>query len=129
MIPKSDDIKPRHMEVTDALRDAVNNLLEGVPELRSVGIILDWNIGKSEFPFGMMIGREGMVRSADELFSIMEQTAKLSGFQAKSIVETLVSIDGKATELTKKVKEMKEQMKELESKKDQIINERNSDEK
>jgi uncharacterized protein Yka (UPF0111/DUF47 family) len=129
MIPKSDDIKPRHIEVADAIRDTINNLLEGVPELKSVGVVIDWNIGKNDFPFGMMIGREGMVRSPDELFSLMEQTAKFCNFQAKAMAEILVKTDARAVEVLNKIKAITEQLKELESRKDQISQERENDEK
>jgi phage-related minor tail protein len=139
MIPKSDDNKFRHEIAFDAMRDAINNVLEGVPEVKSIGVIIDWNIGKNELPFGMMIGRHGSIRSPDELFSMMEQTAKLSAFQAKIITEILVKIDMEAkriSEESKKVeaeastliKKLERLEKEIEVTKTQI-EERNSDEK
>ena len=133
MIPRSDDIKPRHVEVADAIRDTINNLLAGVPELKSVGVVIDWNIGKNDFPFGMMIGREGMVRSPDELLSLMEQTAKLCNFQAKAMAEILVRTDAQAVEVLNKIKTITEQLREVESRKDKLAQEsaqeRDNDEK
>ena len=139
MIPKSDDNKFRHEIAFDAMRDAINNVLEGVPEVKSIGVIIDWNIGKNELPFGMMIGRHRSIRCPDELFSMMEQTAKLSAFQAKIITEILVKIDMEAkriSEESKKVeaeastliKKLERLEKEIEVTKTQI-EERNSDEK
>ena len=93
MIPRSDDIKPRHEEAFNILRDAVNNVLEGIPEVRSVALIVDWTVGRMELPFGMLIGRLGSIRTPDELFPMMEQTAKMSGYQAKLMAEILVRTD------------------------------------
>jgi hypothetical protein len=138
MIPKSDDNKFRHEIAFDAMRDAINNVLEGVPEVKSIGLIIDWNIGKNELPFGMMIGRHGSVRSPEELYSLMEQTAKLSAFQAKIITEMLIKIDMEAKRISEESKKVDEEAarvleklksleKEIEVKKTQI-EERNSNE-
>ena len=139
MIPKSDDNKFRHEIAFDAMRDAINNVLEGVPEVKSIGVIIDWNIGKNELPFGMMIGRHGSIRSPDELFSMMEQTAKLSAFQAKIITEILVKIDMEAKRISEESKKVEAEastlIKKLEGLEKEIevtktqIEERNSDEK
>jgi hypothetical protein len=139
MIPKSDDIKPRHEEAFDVLRDAVNNVLEGVPEVRSVAIIVDWNVGRMELPFGMLIGRLGSVRTPAELFPIMEQTAKMSGYQAKLMAEILVRTDMEVKKIAEEAIKTKagaeqvfKELKELESNIDAMkarIEERNSDEK
>lgn len=114
MIPKSDDVKYRHELAFDTLRDAVNNVLEGVPEVRSVAVIVDWNIGRVELPFGLMIGRQGSVRTADELFPLMEQTAKMSGFQSKLMAEILVRIDMEAKRITDEYNKTQTRASEIE---------------
>ncbi len=124
----NEDPRLRNVQVTDSLRETIVSLLEYIPELKSVGVVLDWNIGRTEYPFGMMIGRKGMVRTADELFSLMEQTAKLCNFQAKTMAEVMVGIDLAATDLSKKSKAIIDEIKALESKKEHLLKERNSDE-
>lgn len=125
---ENEDPRLRHVQVINTLKEAIIGLLEYVPELKSVGIVLDWNVGRSEYPFGMMIGREGVVRKIDELFTLMQQTSKLCHHQAKVMTDILVNIDGAAHELSKKSRALMEEVKELEAKKEALLKERNSDE-
>lgn len=125
----NEDPRMRHVQVLDALRETVTGLFEYVPELKSVGIVLDWTIGRSEYPFGMMIGREGMIRKIDELFTMMEQTAKLCHHQSKVMSDILVNIDGAAHELSKRSRVLMDEVRTLEARKEELLAERNSNER
>ena len=117
----SQELKFRHVEVTDALRDTILSLLDRIPELRSVGVALDWNVGQSDFPFGMMIGRHGSVRMPGELHGLMLQTAKLSNHQSEVMAELLASADKLAGDISVNVAKLKEEIKELEQKKELLL--------
>jgi len=117
----SQELKLRHVEVTDTLRDTILDLLDKIPELRSVGVVLDWTVGQSDFPFGMMIGRHGSVRMPGELHGLMLQTAKLSHHQSEVMAELLASADKLAGDISSTIAKLKEELKELEQKKELIL--------
>jgi hypothetical protein len=117
----SQDLKLRHVEVTDAMRDTIIDLLDKIPELRSVGVVLDWSVGQADFPFGMMIGRHGSVRMPGELHGLMLQTAKLSRHQSDVMAEILASADKLAGDISANIAKLREEVRELENKKELIL--------
>jgi len=112
--------KLRHLEATDKMRDTILNLIETIPEVKSIAVIFDWNVGQSEFPYGMMIGAHGSVRLPGELHSMMLQTAKLVRHQSDVMAEILAGIDNVAGELTEKVKKLNTEIKDLEATRDAL---------
>ena len=113
--------KLRHLEATDKMRDTILELLEAIPEVKSIAVIFDWNAGQSEFPYGMMIGAHGSVRLPGELHSMMLQTAKLVRHQSDVMAEILAGIDNVASELTEKVKKLNTEIKDLEAAKSALM--------
>lgn len=109
--------KLRHLEVTDELSEKILSLLEKIPELRSCAVVLDWNVAQNDFPYGLMIGRQGSVRLPGELHSLMIQTAKLSKHQADVMLEILANVDKMAEDLKNKITTLKEEIGQLESSK------------
>ena len=119
----SQEVKLRHVQVTDSITEVILSLLDSIPELRSVGVVLDWNVGQSDFPFGMMIGRHGSVRLPGELHGLMLQTAKLSRHQSDVMAELLASADKFASDISAKISKLKEELKDLEARKELAVKE------
>lgn len=109
------------MEATDKMRDTILSLIETIPEVKSIAVIFDWNVGQSEFPYGMMIGAHGSVRLPGELHSMMLQTAKLVRHQSDVMADILAGIDNVASELTERVKTLNDQIKVLEETKNSLL--------
>lgn len=103
------------------MRDTILHLIETIPEVKSIAVIFDWNVGQSDFPYGMMIGAHGSVRLPGELHSMMLQTAKLVRHQSDVMADVLAGIDSVAAELTEKVKSLNEQIKSLEQAKEALL--------
>lgn len=103
------------------MRDTILELIETIPEVKSIAVIFDWNVGQSEFPYGMMIGAHGSVRLPGELHSMMLQTAKLVRHQSDVMAEILAGIDNVASELTEKVKKLNTEIKDLEVAKNMLM--------
>ena len=109
------ETKMRSKEVTDAFVLLTDDLFKTVPELRSVAIVLDWEIGQNDFPFGVMVGRNGSVTSPVELHNIMLQTAKMCRHQSEVMLRAILTADEIAGEIAKRIEEMTKKLESLES--------------
>lgn len=107
--------KMRSKEVTDAFVFLTDDLLKTVPELRSVAVVLDWEIGQNDFPFGVMVGRSGAVSSPVELHNIMLQTAKMCRHQSEGMLRTIITADEIASDIAKKIEKLTKELKSLEA--------------
>lgn len=117
---------PIHIKVIDAFNNCIKEIMNSVPELKSVGVIFDWHIGRDDLPFGVMAEKSGHIKSSDILFSLMEQTAKFSKKQSEAMADMLAEADSRAMELSKVLKSLKSDIEALEVEKSNLIKERNS---
>lgn len=117
---------PIHIKVIDAFNTCIKEIMSSVPELKSVGVIFDWHIGREDLPFGIMAEKSGPIKTSDILFSLMEQTAKFSRKQSEVMVDMLADADARAMELSKILKSLKSDIEALEIEKSNLIKERNS---
>jgi len=116
---------PIHIKVIDAFNNCIKEIMNSVPELKSVGVIFDWQIGREDLPFGIMAEKNGHIKTSDILFSLMEQTAKFSRKQSEVMADMLADADARAMELSKVLKSLKSEIEALEVEKN-LIKERNS---
>ncbi len=107
-------IKLRHEEATDRFTDVINEVLESIPEDRSVALVIDWAVGQELFPYGIMIGRRGSVNRPDELYSLMIQTAKLVRHQSDVMAGILAGMDKLASDLASQITRLKQELKNSE---------------
>lgn len=71
-------------EVLTRFKDFTSELLKDVPELRSLSLVIDWDLGSSEFPHGLMLGRNDKL-SLPELLGNTKQTQKLIETQVEML--------------------------------------------
>ncbi len=77
--------------------------------LENVAIVFNWKIGNTDLPFGLMLGRDGGVKTPSELIGITQQTCKMLMHQALNLQGMLEAVDQLAGELAEKIKKVKEQ--------------------
>ena len=85
------------------------------PYLDTVAVVFNWKVGNSDMPFGLMLGRDGVINTPSELIGISQQTCKMLMHQALNLQGMLEAVDQIAAELASKVKKIKEQ-KDVEDK-------------
>lgn len=82
------------------------------PYLDTVAIVFNWKVGNTDFPFGLLLGRDGTVSNPTSLVGISGQTAKMLMHQAAQINEMFEAADMAAAELAQKINEMKGKLDE-----------------
>lgn len=102
-------------KVFDRLRAAVDESLADCPELRSVAVVTDWEVAAGEFPFGIMLGRAGPVRSPAALQGVTAQTVKMLFHQCQVFTELLASADDLARALGEEIKKREQELREVEA--------------
>jgi hypothetical protein len=118
MIKQSEAVKTvklRHEEATDRFTEVINEVLENIPEVRSVALVIDWAVGQELFPYGIMIGRRGSVNRPDELYSLMIQTAKLVRHQSDVMAGILAGMDKLASDLASQITKLKKELNNSEA--------------
>lgn len=108
-------VKLRHEEATDRFTEVINEVLESIPEVRSVAVVIDWAVGQDLFPYGIMIGRRGSVNRPDELYSLMIQTAKLVRHQSDVMASILAGMDKLASDLASQITKLKKELNNSEA--------------
>lgn len=101
--------------VFDRLRAAADEAMADCPELRSVAVVTDWEVGATEFPFGIMIGRGGPVRHPAALQGVTGQTVKMLYHQCQVFTELLASADDLARRLTEEIKARERDIRDREA--------------
>lgn len=102
-------------KVFDRLRLAVDEAMADCPELRSVAVVTDWEIGATEFPFGIMLGRTGPVRSPAALQGVTGQTVKMLYHQCQVFTELLASADDLAKRLSEEISNREQHLRAVEA--------------
>jgi len=105
--------KPTSEKVFDRLRMAAEDAMRDCPELRAVAVVTDWSVGSIEFPYGLMIGRNGPVRHPNELLGLAGQTVKMLYRQCELITELLGTAENLADQLAGEIAKREQRLKEL----------------
>ena len=71
--------------VFQGMKAAAEEALENTPELRSMVVICDWQVGKNDFPPAAMYFRPGAAMSMEMMTDCMGQTQKALMQQAESL--------------------------------------------
>ena len=101
-------------KVFDAFAEIARTAL-AFPELRSVAVVADWEVGAGEFPYAIMIGRQGAVRRPNELMGLSRQTLKLVSEQFSQMSELLQGADELAERLAQEIKTREQTLKDLDA--------------
>lgn len=107
--------KPTFEKVFDRLKMAVDDAMRDCPELRAVAIVTDWSVGASEFPYGLMVGRNGPVRHPNELLGLSAQTVKMLYRECELITELLGSAENMADQLAVEITNREQKIRELDA--------------
>lgn len=107
--------KPSFEKVFDRLRMAADDAMRDCPELRSVAVVADWSVGASEFPYGLMVGRNGPVRHPNELLGLSGQTVKMLYRECELITELLAAAENVADRLAEEIKNRERHLREVEA--------------
>jgi hypothetical protein len=105
--------KPTFEKVFDRLRMAAEDAMRDCPELRAVAVVTDWSVGATEFPYGLMIGRNGPVRHPNELLGVSGQTVKMLYRQCELITELLGTAENMADQIAEEITKREQRLKEL----------------
>ncbi len=70
-----------------------------VPELRAVAIVPSWHVQQPHLPFGVVQGRQGNLRTAEDLFRMMTQLQGAYEFVAIRGRQLLESFDQESGKL------------------------------
>ncbi len=85
-------------QVFDRFKEFAKALFDEVAEPRSVALVVDWQIGRNDFPAGMLISREAQVLPGDMLH-MSEQLSKMSVRVLQLYGEALNKLDAIGTKL------------------------------
>lgn len=107
--------KPTFEKVFDRLKMAADDAMRDCPELRAVAVVTDWSVGGSEFPYGLMVGRNGPVRHPNELLGLSGQTVKMLYRECELITELLGAAENFADQLAGEIKKREQQLRELDA--------------
>ena len=107
--------KPTFEKVFDRLKMAVDDAMRDCPELRAVAIVTDWSVGATEFPYGLMVGRNGPVRHPNELLGLSAQTVKMLYRECELITELLGSAENMADQLAVEITNREQKIRELDA--------------
>lgn len=102
-------------KVFDRLRLAADEAMADCPELRSVAVVTDWEVGALEFPFGIMVGRDGPVRHPAALQGVTGQTIKMLYHQCQVFTELLASADDLAKRLGEEIRAREQLIRDREA--------------
>ncbi len=105
--------KPTFEKVFDRLRMAAEDAMRDCPELRAVAVVTDWSVGATDFPYGLMVGRNGPVRHPNELLGLSGQTVKMLYRECELITELLGSAENMADQLAVEITKREQRLKEL----------------
>ncbi len=95
-------------EAFQQLKEAANTVLSNIPEARSCISIIDWELGSSEFPAGLMVFREGQDFNIEASLALLKQTQKMMAYQIDRLRITLGAIEDASKQLAEKLKEQNE---------------------
>lgn len=96
-------------QVFERFREFATALFDNVAEPRSVVLVVDWQIGQTDFPPGLLVTREEQV-DASALIDIAGQLCKMN----TRLVELYSQTINKAEEV---LQELKKEVEELERRK------------
>lgn len=66
-----------HEIVIGTFHEVAKALMDDVPELRGLGLVIDWRIGQQDLPCGTVYVREELQDSPTPIFGLIEQTRKM----------------------------------------------------
>lgn len=79
-------------KLTQMMQEAAEKAFIEVPEVRGMSIIFDWEVGQSEFPFGVLCGRDKEVTNLANEVSRLSQVHKMLEFLLRRLqnIETKI---------------------------------------
>lgn len=102
--------KKRFEEVLDTFRIVAEKLCADVPELRSVVIVTDWEVGQRDFPFGAIFGAGSKTIDIAACLGRLTQTQKMLAFQTEQFTSVIAAMDEAAKNLSSQIDEASKQL-------------------
>lgn len=97
--------KKCYEEVFDSFTDFANKTFNNTPETRSLVLLVDWEAGQTDFPFGAFHIRKD-VNQLEALLNSMKQAQKMLSHQADLVKKMILSLEeAKKSLLPKSTKE------------------------
>jgi hypothetical protein len=93
-------------KVQNLFNEFANTLLSEIGEVVSIGLVVDWSIGKSDFPPGILKARENDFTATD-LLSMAQQSAKMTQFLHATYLRAMSELAQKTTEATQQLNDTK----------------------
>ena len=109
-VPTPERRKPFHDEAMERGTAFLQQILEDIPELESLGLVFSYSVLNKDLPYAIVMGQSGPLRSPAEIVHMSMQLWRTLNYQLTNGYECIKQLAGFMGEQGQKLQQLQEQI-------------------